>query len=165
MTIARKWPGKRFLVGAVTARRRQKGADLTVFLISDLRRRDALSLPMSRLTTGPIIALRHKTHPLPTGAASCPPGASMIAISIKDKPGTAVNHASDPSVPTGPKLRWPDFMDKVGQKREPQAGAYALGFAEPIEWAKWSSIITRLLCNRCMNIDCATEAMLTNHDM
>jgi hypothetical protein len=47
MTIARKWTGKRFLVGAVTARRRQKRADLTVFLISALRQRDALSLPIS----------------------------------------------------------------------------------------------------------------------
>jgi hypothetical protein len=56
-------------------------------------------------------------------------------------------------------------MDKVGRKREPQAGAYALGTAKAIERAKWSSIITRLLCNRCMNIECATEAMLVNNDM
>jgi hypothetical protein len=47
MTIARKRPGKRILVGAVTARWTQKGADLTVFLISDMRQRDAFSLLVS----------------------------------------------------------------------------------------------------------------------
>jgi DNA-binding transcriptional regulator YdaS (Cro superfamily) len=56
-------------------------------------------------------------------------------------------------------------MDKVGRKCEPQAGAYALGTAKPIVWAQWSTIITRLLCDRCMNIECATEAMLVNNDM